>query len=131
MGLGGAVPKRLKWHEHGMTSPAEHPNKMDATARFRGWLLALGVSLGTALLVIAPFFWRGNASGHDIGFHASSWLEVAGQRREGILFPGRGEWANHGFGEPGFIFYPPLWMMLGAGRRFGVPWTAVPECFMV
>src|SRR5260370_35057862 len=94
---GGAFPKRLQWHEHGMTSPAEHPNKMDATARFRGWLLALGVSLGTALLVIAPFFWRGNASGHDIGFHAPSGRAVAGQWRDAVLFHEGAGWADHGF----------------------------------
>ena len=114
-----------------MTSPVEHSNRIDGTAEIRARWLALGVSLGTALLVIAPFFWLGNASGHDFGFHAASWLDVAGQWREGIFFPRWTEWANHGFGEPRFIFYPPLSWMLGAALGFVVPWNAVPGVFIV
>src|SRR5271166_1168081 len=84
----------------------------------------------TATLAVTPMMLFGIPLGHDLDFQMPGWMEAADQLRRGIIFHRWSAATNHGFGEPFFIFYPPLSRMMGAILGLVLPWRMVPGVYV-
>ena len=74
---------------------------------------AFALIMLTATAAVMPMVLFGTPLGHDLDYQVPSWMETADQFRQGILFQHWVALTNHGFGEPYFIFYPPLSRLIG------------------
>ena len=107
-----------------MTQEAAATLAADGSNGSRGRLwAALATVAAAAFAIEIPFFFKGMPSGHDVEFHLYSWLEVLSQWKHGVIFPRWAMWANFGYGEPRFLFYPPATWTLGALISAIFPWN--------
>ena len=87
--------------------------------------------LGSAVIVLAaavaiwPQMVHGPTCNSDFYFHFVSWSDAQRSIVQGILYPHWANSPNFGFGEPRFVFYPPLSWMAGALLGMVLPWKTV------
>jgi hypothetical protein len=112
------------WHD----STAGEPSQ--STYFRRPGVAAICLAALVAGAIVTPMCFLGNASGHDFQPHVASWIEANRQWHQGVFFPRWAEWANGGFGEPRFIFYPPASWILGGALGSFLPWRMVPGAFV-
>jgi hypothetical protein len=107
--------------------PAE---EQAATPRHELFPLPAIVIMASAFAVVVPFFFYGNASGHDFEFHLLSWMEVVHQWKEVIVWPRWAAFAHWTYGEARFLFYPPASWNLGALLGVLLPWKIASGAYV-
>src|SRR5271157_174207 len=100
------------------------PASQNLTKQALAWIML------AATAAVMPMVLLGTPLGHDLDYQVPSWMETADQFRQGILFQRWVAVTNHGFGEPYFIFYPPLSRMIGGVVGLVLPWRMVPGVYV-
>jgi hypothetical protein len=83
-----------------------------------------------SLAAITPLLVYGSPAGDDFRFHFSLWLDAVQQWHEGVILP---QWQHHavwGYGQPTFLFYPPLSWLLGSALVFLFPLKMAPGSYL-
>lgn len=83
------------------------------------------IILLAAAIAMWPLLLTGPSCGGDFYFHFVSWSEAQRSMLQGVLYPHWANSPNFGFGEPRFVFYPPLTWMAGALMGLVLPWKGV------
>ena len=113
-----------------LRTPASIPSAVPTLPRTSGaghpYLLIAVV----ATLAVLPVAFQGNPWGHDVNLHLRSWMDAERQFHEGNFFPRWAAGANQGFGEPFFIFYPPLSRLVGVALGLVLPWKMVSGVYI-
>jgi hypothetical protein len=99
----------------------------DDISRPRYPILVIGI---VAFIVVVPMMLFGNAWGHDFDFHFPAWLETEHQFRSGIIYSQWAAGSNYGFGQPFFVFDPPLSRTIAATLGLILPWKMVPGAYV-
>lgn len=94
-------------------------------------LVSPAIVLLAAAIAIWPLLVNGPTCGGDFYFHFVSWFEARRSMLQGILYPHWANSPNFGFGEPRFVFYPPLTWMMGAlmGLVLSAKGVSLVYCF--
>jgi hypothetical protein len=79
---------------------------------------------------VAPSLVLGFPKGHDFEFHIPLWLDVQHGWRHGVWFPLWAAMAQFGFGQPIFVFYPPLSWNIGGFLLTVLPDDAAPAAYV-
>jgi hypothetical protein len=93
------------------------------------WQRSLLIIVALALAAMAPLLVLGSPDGHDFEYHLDTWIDAAQQWQAGVWLPRWAYLANYGYGEPRFLFYPPLLRVLGSAALIVLPANAAAGGF--